>query len=69
MERSLGLRIALILVGLAALAFGIFTGFAHGWQLDIVNTITIVAGVVLVALGIFVKTSDRLRKSVKSGHL
>ncbi len=69
MERSLGLRIAFIVVGLAALAFGIFTGFSHGWQLDIVNTITIVAGVVLILLGIFAKTSDRLRKSVQSRHL
>lgn len=69
MERSLGLRIAFIVVGLAALAFGLFTGYSHGWQLDVVNTITIVAGVVLILLGIFAKTSDRLRKSVHLRHL
>ncbi len=69
MDRSLGLRIIFIVVGLAALAFGIFTGYSHGWQLDIVNTVTIVAGVVLVLLGVFAKTTDRLRKSVHQRHL
>ncbi len=69
MNRSLGTRIFVIVVGLAALAFGVFTGYSHGWQLDIVNTVTIVAGVVLVLLGTFAKTTDRLRKSVHSRHL
>ena len=68
MERSLGLRIALILVGLAALAFGIFTGFAHGWQLDIVNTITIVAGVVLIAVGFRVFFSVPSEPGEPGGH-
>ncbi len=69
MDRSLGTRILLIVVGLAALGFGIFTGYSHGWQLDIVSTLTIVAGVVLVLVGAFAKTTDRLRKSVHSRHL
>ncbi len=69
MDRSLGTRILVIVVGLAALGFGIFTGYSHGWQLDIVSTLTIVAGVVLVLLGTFAKTTDRLRKSVHSRHL
>ncbi len=69
MDRSLGTRILVIVVGLAALGFGIFTGYLHGWQLDIVSTLTIVAGVVLVLIGAFAKTTDRLRKSVHSRHL
>ncbi len=69
MDLSLGTRLFVIVVGLAALGFGIFTGYTHGWQLDIVSTLTIVAGVVLVFLGAFAKTTDRLRKSVHSRHL
>ncbi len=69
MDRNLGTRILLVVVGLAALGFGISTGYSHGWQLDIVSTVTIVAGVVLVLLGAFARTTDRLRKSVHSRHL
>ncbi len=69
MDRSLGTRIFLIVVGVAALGFGIVTEYSHGWQLDIVSTLTIVAGVVLVLVGAFAKTTDRLRKSVHSRHL
>ena len=69
MDRSLGTRILLIVVGLVALGFGIFTGYLHGWQLDIVSTLTIVVGVVLVLVGAFARTTDRLRKSVHSRHL
>ncbi len=69
MAESLGTKILLIVVGLAALGFGIFTGYSHGWQLDIVSTLTIVVGVVLVLIGAFAKTTERLRKNVHSRHL
>ncbi len=69
MERSLGLRIAFVIVGLSALVFGIFTGFSHGWELDIVNTITIVAGIVLTLSGIFFRGPKRESKSVQSHQL
>ncbi|MGZ4926498.1 MAG: hypothetical protein ACXV4B_08620 [Halobacteriota archaeon] len=63
MERNLGLRIALIIGGLAALAFGTFTGFSQGWQLDVVNLVTIVAAILLIVLGFFVKPSAGERTS------
>ncbi len=69
MERSLGFRIALVIVGLSALAFGMFTGFSHGWQRDIINTITIAAAIVLILIGIFVRGSGSKNKSVKSHQL
>ncbi len=69
MVRSLGFRIALLVVGLSALAFGIFTGFSQGWQLDIVNTVTIAAALVLIVSAIFVKTSGAERRSVQSRHV
>jgi hypothetical protein len=53
--RKLGLRIALGVAGFSALAFGIFTGFSHGWQLDIVNIVTIEAAVVVIIAAAFAK--------------
>ncbi|MGZ4852761.1 MAG: hypothetical protein ACXV3D_06190 [Halobacteriota archaeon] len=49
------LRIVVVVAGLSALAFSIANGFLHGWQLDIVNLITIFAAIVLIILGIFYK--------------
>jgi len=40
--------------GLLILAFGIANEFSNGWQLDIVNLITIFGGIVVIVLGIFV---------------
>jgi hypothetical protein len=57
--QDLGLRIVLVVAGLSALAFGIANGFSHGWQLDIVNLITIFAAIVLIVVGIFVKDIRR----------
>jgi low affinity Fe/Cu permease len=57
--QDLALRIVLVVAGLAALAFGIANGFSHGWQLDIVNLVTIFAAIVLIVLGIFVKDIRR----------
>ncbi len=69
MERSLGFRIALVIVGLSALTFGVFAGFSHGWQLDIINTLTIAAAIVLILIGVFVKGTGSKNKSVKSHQL
>ncbi len=69
MERSLGTRIAFVAIGLSAFAFGISTGSAHGWELDIINTITIGAAIALILAGIFVKPSESKGKRVQSGHL
>ncbi len=55
MDQDLTLRIALVVAGLLALAFGIANGFSNGWQLDIVNLITIFAAIVLIVLGILVR--------------
>lgn len=57
--QDLGLRIVLGVAGLSALAFGIANGYSHGWQLDIVNLITIFAAIVLIVVGIFVKDIRR----------
>jgi hypothetical protein len=54
-EQDFTLRIVLVVAGLLILAFGIANGFSHGWQLDIVNLITIFGGIVVIVLGIFVK--------------
>jgi hypothetical protein len=51
-EQVLALRIVLVVAGLLALAFGMANGFLHGWQLDIVNLITIFAALVLILIGI-----------------
>ena len=55
MVQDLALRIVLVVAGLAALAFGIAHGFSHGWQLDIVDLITIFAAILLITVGILVK--------------
>ena len=55
MVQDLALRIVLVVAGLAALAFGMANGFSHGWQLDIVNLMTIFAAIALIIVGIFVK--------------
>jgi hypothetical protein len=54
-DQDLALRIALVVAGLLALAFSIANGFSNGWQLDIVNLITIFAAIVLIVLGILVR--------------
>jgi hypothetical protein len=61
MDQDLVLKIVLVLAGLAALVFGMANEFANGWQLDIVNLITIVGGIVVIVLGI-VFSSIRRRK-------
>jgi asparagine N-glycosylation enzyme membrane subunit Stt3 len=53
--QDFALRIVLVVAGLLALAFSIANGFSNGWQLDIVNLITIFAAIVLIVVGIFVK--------------
>jgi low affinity Fe/Cu permease len=58
-EQDFALRIVLVVAGLSALAFGIANGFSHGWQLDIVNLVTIFAAIVLIIAGIFVKDIRR----------
>ena len=55
MEQDLALRIVLVVTGLLALVFSIANGFSNGWQLDIVNLITIFAAIVLIVIGIFVR--------------
>ncbi|MGZ4864348.1 MAG: hypothetical protein ACXV5H_06835 [Halobacteriota archaeon] len=54
MDQNLALEIILVLAGLAALVFGIANEVSNGWQLDIVNLITIFGGIVVIILGIFV---------------
>ncbi len=62
MDQDLALKIVLVLAGLAALVFGIANEFANGWQLDIVNLITIFGGIVVIVLGIFVGRRKQLKK-------
>jgi uncharacterized membrane protein len=54
-DQDFALRIVLVVAGLLILAFGIANEFSNGWQLDIVNLITIFGGIVVIVLGIFVK--------------
>jgi uncharacterized membrane protein len=54
-DQGFALRIVLVVAGLLILAFGIANEFSNGWQLDIVNLITIFGGIVVIVLGIFVK--------------
>ncbi len=68
MERNLGFRIALGIVGLGGLTFGLLTGYANGFQLDIVNLVTIGASIVVLISSIFLKGSEGERKSVQSQH-
>ncbi len=69
MERNLGFRIALGIVGLGGLAFGLLTGYAHGFELDIVNYVTIGASIVVLISAIFMKSSEGKSTSVKPQHL
>ncbi len=69
MERNIGLRIALGIVGLGGLAFGLFTGYSHGFQLDVVNLVTICASVVVLVSAIFLKNSEGKSKGVQPQHL
>jgi hypothetical protein len=62
MEQDLALRIVLVVAGLLILAFGIANEFSNGWQLDIVNLITIFGGIVVIILGIFVRRRKPLKK-------
>ncbi len=62
MDQDLALRIALVVAGLLILAFGIANEFSNGWQLDIVNLITIFGGIVVIVLGIFVRQRKQLKK-------
>jgi uncharacterized membrane protein len=62
MDQNLALKIILVLAGLAALAFGIANEFSNGWQLDIVNLITIFGGIVVIILGIFVRRTKPRKK-------
>ena len=52
MDQDLALRIILVVAGLLILAFGVANEFSNGWQLDIVNLITIFGGIVVIVLGI-----------------
>ncbi len=69
MERNLGFRIALGIVGLGGLAFGLLTGYAHGFELDIVNLVTIGASIVVLISAVFLKGSQGERKSVQAQQL
>jgi amino acid transporter len=61
-DQDLTLRIVLVVAGLLILAFGIANEFSNGWQLDIVNLITIFGGIVVIALGIFVRRRKHRKK-------
>ena len=50
------------MAGLLILAFGIANELSNGWQLDIVNLITIFGGIVVIVLGIFVRRRTQLKK-------
>jgi hypothetical protein len=59
-DQDLALRIILVVAGLLILAFGVANEFSNGWQLDIVNLdivnlITIVGGIVVIVLGILIR--------------
>ncbi len=69
MERNLGFRIALGIVGLAGLAFGLVTGYAHGFALDIVNYVTIGASMVVLISAVFMKTPKEGHTSRRAQHL
>ncbi len=69
MERNLGFRIALGIVGLGGLTFGLLTGYAHGFELDIVNYVTIGASIVVLVSAMCLNGSEGERKSVQSQHL
>ncbi len=69
MERNLGFRIALAIVGIGGLAFGLVTGYAHGFALDVVNLVTIGASLIVLVSAIFMKSSEGRAKSVKPQHL
>ena len=65
MEQDLTVRIVLVVAGLLILAFGIANEFSNGWQLDIVNLITIFGGIVVIILGIlgiFARRGKPLKK-------
>ena len=61
-DQDLALRIVLVVAGLLILAFGIANELSNGWQLDIVNLITIFGGIVVIVLGIFVRRRTQLKK-------
>ncbi len=69
MERNLGLRIALGIVGLGGLAFSLLTGYAHGFALDVVNFVTIGASVLALVSAMFMKSSESKGKGVQPHHL
>ncbi len=69
MERNLGFRVALGIVGLGGLAFGLLTGYAHGFALDVVNLVTIGASVIVLVSTIFLKSSEGTSKGVQPQHL
>jgi hypothetical protein len=54
-DQDLALRIILVVAGLLILAFGVANEFSNGWQLDIVNLITILGGIVVIVLGILTR--------------
>ncbi len=68
MERNLGLRIALGIVGLSGLTFGLLTGYAHGFALDIVNLVTIGASIIALVSAIFLKSPEGKSKGVQPQH-
>ncbi len=69
MERNLGFRIALGIVGIGGLAFGLVTGYAHGFALDVVNLVTIGASLIVLVSAIFMKSSEGKSKGVKPQYL
>ena len=70
MEQDLTMRIFLVVAGLLILAFGIANEFSNGWQLDIVNLITIFGGIVVIILGIlgFLPGGGSLSRSRSRSH-
>ncbi len=69
MERNFGLRVALGIVGLGGLTFGLFTGYAHGFARDVVNLVTIGASVIVLVSAIFLKSSESKAKGVQPHHV
>ncbi len=69
MERNFGLRLALGIIGLGGLTFGLLTGYAHGFEFDVVNLVTIGASVIVLVSAIVMKSSESKSKGVQPHHL
>jgi uncharacterized membrane protein len=61
-DQDLGFKIILVMAGLLILVFGLANEFSNGWQLDVVNLITIFGGIVVIVLGIVLNSIRRRKK-------